>query len=341
MYSTCIFCNSSLGRNRTLERFPVGGRLAFDAQQGRLWVVCRSCGRWNLSPLEERWEVIEECERLYRDTRVRVSTEQIGLARLREGLELVRIGRPLRPEFAAWRYGDQFGRRRRRALITAAVGLTGVAWLWASPLLGGLGGMYIMYRLGVRAVKGNPNKVVAHVPLTDGGHLELRRKELARVAIEPASGHDWALSLPVKEGRRDRPYGEGALSDKDERHRIRLYGEDALHGLGLVLPPANRYGGNRQMVQQAVQQIERSGDSMRYVESVTTRRSLAGILTEIPPTVRLALEMSTHEEQERRALEGELAKLERAWQQAEEIAAISDSLLVPGSVLDRLRALRG
>jgi hypothetical protein len=42
--------------------------------------------------------------------------------------------------------------------------------------------------------------------------------------------------------------------------------------------------------------------------------------------------MAVHEEQERRALEGELAELERAWQSAEEIASIADGLLVPSSV---------
>ena len=44
---------------------------------------------------------------------------------------------------------------------------------------------------------------------------------------------------------------------------------------------------------------------------------------------KLALEMALHEEQERRALEGELWRLEQAWRDAEEIAAISDSLLLP------------
>lgn len=82
MYSTCLFCHSALGANATLERFPVGRRLAFDSAKGRLWVVCRQCRRWNLTPVEERWEAIEDCERLYRATIVRVSTEQIGLARL-------------------------------------------------------------------------------------------------------------------------------------------------------------------------------------------------------------------------------------------------------------------
>jgi len=63
MYATCLFCHSGLGKNEVVEEFPVGRRLAFDAANGRLWVVCGACGRWNLSPLEERWEAIETCER--------------------------------------------------------------------------------------------------------------------------------------------------------------------------------------------------------------------------------------------------------------------------------------
>src|SRR5689334_749936 len=110
MYSTCLFCQASLGRNEAIEHFPVGRRLAYDAATGRLWVVCRKCERWNLTPLEERWEAIDDAERSYRGTRLRVSTDNVGLARLREGTELVRIGKPERPELAAWRYGDQFGK---------------------------------------------------------------------------------------------------------------------------------------------------------------------------------------------------------------------------------------
>jgi len=101
----------------------VGRRLTFDPEKGRLWVVCRKCERWNLTPLEERWEAFEECERLFRAARMRMSTDHIGLARLSEGLVLVRVGTPLRPEFAAWRYGDQFGRRRRRAILLTGGGI--------------------------------------------------------------------------------------------------------------------------------------------------------------------------------------------------------------------------
>ena len=51
-------------------------------------------------------------------------------------------------------------------------------------------------------------------------------------------------------------------------------------------------------------------------------------MSTLPKPTRLALEMALHEEQERRALEGELWVLERAWREAEEIAEISDNLLV-------------
>src|SRR3990170_3191620 len=103
MYSTCIVCNKPLGKNEALEAFPVGERLAFDAARGRLWVVCKSCERWNLSPLDERWEAVEQAEKAYRDTRRRVATDNIGLAKLRDGTTLVRIGQPLRPQVAARR----------------------------------------------------------------------------------------------------------------------------------------------------------------------------------------------------------------------------------------------
>jgi hypothetical protein len=146
MYSTCLFCHTDLGANEAVEHFPVGRRLAFDAAKGRLWVVCRRCERWNLTPIEDRWEAIEECERSYRGTKLRVSTDQIGLARLDEGLELVRIGQPLRPEFAAWRYGDQFGRRRRKNIVRGvAIAAGAITIPWLGPALGlslgGFGGL--------------------------------------------------------------------------------------------------------------------------------------------------------------------------------------------------------
>jgi hypothetical protein len=126
-----------------LEQFAVGRRVAFDPAKGRLWVVCPRCARWNLTPIEERWEVQEECERLFRGTKLRYSTEQIGLARMGDGLELVRVGEPLRPEMAAWRYGQVYGRRMRKQIAigvgTLAVAATYVALPHAAIALGAIG----------------------------------------------------------------------------------------------------------------------------------------------------------------------------------------------------------
>src|SRR6185503_8239406 len=123
MYSTCLFCNTSLGANDQIPTFPVGRRLAFDAARGRLWVVCIRCGRWNLTPLDERWEAIASCERHFRATRLRISTDNVGLARLKDGLELVRIGPALLPEIASWRYGTRIARYAQAESTDAVSGV--------------------------------------------------------------------------------------------------------------------------------------------------------------------------------------------------------------------------
>ncbi len=66
----------------------------------------------------------------------------------------------------------------------------------------------------------------------------------------------------------------------------------------------------------------------------------SGLLA-LSPTLGLAIEMALHEERERRALDGELAELEEAWRDAEEIAAISDAMLLPDGVTRALELLRG
>jgi hypothetical protein len=55
----------------------------------------------------------------------------------------------------------------------------------------------------------------------------------------------------------------------------------------------------------------------------------------------LAVEMAVNEENEQRALHGELAMLEEAWKEAEEVGAIADQLSLPGSVDDQLTELKG
>ena len=327
MYSTCIFCHAALEANDTIEHFPVGRRLAFDADRGRLWVVCRRCRQWNLTPTEERWEAIEECERFYRDTRLRVSTDQIGLARLASGLELVRIGRPQRPEFAAWRYGDQLGRRRRSAMLKAGIGLGALGALVVSGAAAGvgIGGFgWIIGQVGERIVKGSPDRIVARLPVPDVGEVAVRGKHLNHLQLLSSDNSRWQLGLPHR------------------KQIVTLEGEAAVQALGKLLPQLNRFGGSRDRVTEAVALIEREADPIRFFDIAARQaaeRSKAKI-SALPEATRLALEMAAHEDSERRALEGELALLEQAWKEAEEVAAIADNMFLPSFVEDWMRRHR-
>lgn len=327
MYSTCIFCHSALEGNDTIEHFPVGRRLAFDPERGRLWVVCRRCRQWNLTPTEERWEAIEECERFYRDTRLRVSTDQIGLARLASGLELVRIGRPERPEFAAWRYGDQLGRRRRTALIRVGIGLgaLGAVVVGGAAAGVGIGGFgWLIGQMGERIVKGSPERVVARLPVPQVGELTIKGKHLNRLQLMTEGDDRWKLGLPYR------------------KQIVTLEGDPAIQALGKLLPQLNRFGGSRERVTEAVSLIERVPDPTRFFD-VAARMAMSRAkakISALPESLRLALEMAAHEDSERRALEGELALLEQAWKEAEEVAAIADNMFLPTFVEDWMRKHR-
>ena len=346
MLSTCIFCTKPLGRNEALEAFPVGQRIAFDAKRGRLWVVCRSCERWNLSPFDERWEGVEQAERAYRDTRLRVATENVGLAKLRDGTTLVRIGSPMRPEFAAWRYGDQFGRRRNRALLGVGGGIAGLAVVIAGGTVAGVGvgGFgWLIAKSGHNIIKGNPETIVAKIRSDQHGVMQVRRRHLGETSIDRDSSGALGLHLRFKNGQ------------------ARFTGREAERIAAIIVPKVNRFGGKKSTVAEAVREIESMGGSEGFVSHVAGmsrtymkpwkvdtrpkwRRgevdfSKYGLFSLSAPH-RLALEMALHEESERRAMEGELAELERAWRDAEEVAGIADSLGLPESVDEQLQRLK-
>jgi hypothetical protein len=342
MYSTCLFCTQPLGGNEVLEHFPVGRRIAFDGATGRLWVVCRNCARWNLTPLEERWEAIEEAERQFRGTRLRVSTDNIGLAKLSEGLELVRVGAPLRPEIAAWRYGDQFGRRRRRGLVTAGLIAAGGATVLTGGAALGIG-VFVGAQFGRLAWQfvqyGLPMETVTRLRLRPGALIHVQRRHLRKSSIRVGNDGSFGLDLEHSTGE------------------LRPHGMEARRVATMILPAVSRLGGTRDEIRQAVERLERAGDAERYLTQAArhgqrisrhargimheqTNDFETGLLALSTPFV-LALEMALHEEQERRALEGELAELEAAWREAEEIGAIADSLLLPEWVEDALRRLKG
>jgi hypothetical protein len=343
MYSTCLICNQSLGANDVVEHFPVGRRLAFDAKKGRLWVVCHHCGRWNLSPLEERWEAIEECERAFRGTLVRVSTDNIGLAKMADATELIRVGAPLRPEFAAWRYGRNFGRRRQRTHVVAGAGLAAaaVAGIALGPTLAPAltaGALSIVIFPGVTTVMG----VIPMVGVLAARDYIQHDRVVARLAHDRHVLTVRAKHLGSAQLESSRDGSETRLAVQHETGWAQFEGTAAIHATGLIISGANRFGAPNARVNDAVRQIEQAGDAHGFLSAAATRTSWRSsrILSlvnsyrglgamRLSGTERLALEMAVHEENERRALEGELAVLESAWRDAEEIAQISDEDLTP------------
>jgi len=367
MYTTCLFCNSDLGQNRALPSFPVGTRLAFDAERGRLWVICVACDRWNLSPLDERWEAIEDCERRFRSTRIRFSTDNVGLAYLSEGLALIRIGPALKPEIAAWRYGRLLGRwlpgARRDPFLRIAKRLAGRGEAAMDYTFRRVFGVHLGYDLATwLRVHGQGDRMLVTTRGDDGRMAVIRVRDLDRTElVRPDPREPWRLEVSLPGGV------------------TRISGDAGLHVAGKLLAVLNGGGATEAEVRYAVTKLEDAGNPEGYFARVAaiamrcswgrfpdalppaepvveipaseaerlalqiTKRSFWGRggigseprtpLPRLPLVDRLALEMAANEDVERRALEGELALLESAWKGAEAIAAIADRLF-----LDRSRA---
>jgi hypothetical protein len=331
MYRHCIYCSADMGTNEALESFPVGRTLAFDAAKGRLWAVCGKCARWNLAPFEERWEPVEGAERLFRDARLRVQSENIGLAKLRDGTRLIRVGAALEGEMAAWRYGAQLQRRRRSYLLTAgAMAAGGVAFAGglATMVTGALALTVVSQAISAWERRQLRQVVVRVSPGPGAEPVPIRRWHLHAATLRFKSG---AVQLHVPRGWRKKPLG--AL----ERHRRHveptLVLDDAAtrRTLERAMVLVNRKGATAQRVQEAATILARAGTPENLIVQIAREGPMLAKRYELGghfllPNRALALEMALHEEQERRALAGELSILEAAWRDAEPIADIADRL---------------
>jgi hypothetical protein len=339
MYRACIFCSAKLGSNESIERFPVGRALAFDGAKGRLWAICPKCARWNLAPIEERWEAIESAERLFRDTPLRAQSENVGIAKLRDGTRLIRIGKALPGELAVWRYGESLVQRRRRALVVGGAGvatlggiLAGTAWLTASAM-----GMYAaIWAVDELISKLSGSRMVVKLSAEEAG--DGKAAEIKREHIEGARLlDDGRGGLRLKVGGIDNtewvPYREGIYRLGDPRDLV-LDGATARRVLSRAMVVVNAAGARREALDDAVQAITHAGNAREYLRFAGRTGVVLGAGTR-DGVDRLALEMALHEESERKAMEGELAELEAAWRQAEEIAAIADAL--PDALDEKVR----
>ncbi len=353
MHSTCLHCNRALGANQALETLPIGRRIAFDAATGRLWVVCRHCAKWNLVPFESRLESIDGAERLYRDTVTRYSTDNIGLARVREGLELVRIGPALRPEFASWRYGESYRRRRRNSYLIGGTAVAGVAGAAFALGVAGVvtGGMAYMV---AQAVKG-------------GWNAALNRRSRFKV-VNPADGSPVTIDRKLSNDavvswEREAPSLEVMVPTPGQaKHDFLLltWGEHEVQTVGRRVTGAlNMLHGSRRDLDVATRLLaDERGDLARWMrlravaqrqegkqEPTETERKLEKkhgapsrfwreyrhpflLPGRLPGVERLAVEMWMNEDIERTWLEGELKLLEREWREADRLAKIADDLIL-------------
>ena len=335
MYTRCLVCQVSFPENDTLEYLPRGRRVAYDAARGRLWVVCGGCRRWSLVPLLDRWEALEELERISVDQgRLLSQTDNIALLSVGP-LEIVRVGRSGRREEAWWRYGRELRARRKRfkqvSLAGTAVGAAAIGgWL-----TGGIGliGAWLLWE---------------HAPrLTTGGARWLRfgseawrgRRECGRCGyVFRALSFKERAGLTIQSGGPDMPLAVWrscpVCATGPDGGGLRLTGADAERTLQRMLAYHHFEGASEKRITSATRLIEEVGGSERLARVLVKQGTRLGTL---PRTGSIALEIAANEDSERRLLELELASLEARWKREEELAAIIDSELTPVPLLELLR----
>jgi hypothetical protein len=220
--------------------------------------------------------------------------------------------------------------------------------------------------LGTVAIAGLATGVISGAVLGQGGNfVNLYRNARTLVRIKEEDGKVLKLKAPDLEKAKIISSGEDTdwiIEIKRGKLERRWEGEDALAIANRVIPAINRGGARKTSVQDAVREIEEAGHPQEFLRLASLNGSgedgnlwtrpkgdgswkpmkekHLGVVQRLPHPTRLALEMALHEERERKALEGELRTLEAAWRAAEEIAAISDNLLLPEGTEDFLEEHR-
>jgi hypothetical protein len=318
MLKLCLFCHQPFSSNDQLEQFPIGKRIAYDLQRGRLWCVCEACRRWTLAPFEQRWEALEEIERLVTDHgRLLHQGENIALLRAGE-LELVRVGRAGLSEEAWWRYGQQLHQRHQaaRSIVKRGRALY-VAWLvlLQVPVFGAWEGDLWINR--ARHARFGKQAWSGLLQCTECGAPIRELKFANRESVQMVPGND---ALPAI-----------ALTCARCQHgSAQLHGPAAVHTLRRLLAFHNFSGADQAGVDAAVARIERNGSPSELLERCAEQRV---------PVLRLAsdatlgVEIALNEENERALLNLDVAELEARWREEETIAAIVDGELTffPGT----------
>lgn len=314
----CLFCDNELTDGRT--------RPAFDPWLGRLWRICPHCRRWNVVPLEERWEALEALERAARDEgRSVLRTEHLDLIETPDR-QLVRVGRAPRPELAGWRYGD---------VLPDARGGGFLAWLRRVVL--GIPTTPFGYGAGYGALlsdaEGMQKRWFASPFIEDAPTLTAAFLHVPLAERCPSCGRPMGLAPWSFQGVRlvgDAGGGPGAsvaatcgLCASD----VAVPLADARGALRLGLSIVNRGHRDRETARTAARAVDRADGPEGLVAALSRDEPSLG---ELGVPERLALGMAMDEQAEAELLEAE-------WREAEELAAIVDRELTDVEGFDEFR----
>ena len=329
MLARCVFCHTDLPANETLEHFQVGKRIAFDPARGRLWAICPTCQRWNLAPFEQRWEALEELERLTQD-RGRLLRQSDNIALLRaEDLDIVRVGRAKLVEEAWWRYGKEMQRRNTRHQVVrvlevgAYVGILVVAsGFW---FLGGgepINNLIRWRKFGSALWRGERFCVRCGRPLR-----ELKFERAKHLVLQVDSVGDPMLQLRCKRCGFRNPEAGYAFTGPEAERMLRRN-----------LAYYNFAGTTEKGVRQAVEAIDTAGGPHWLLRQLA-REQFAISHDKKKTQQSIALEIAVNDQVERQLLELELKELEARWKEEEELAAIVDGELTELPLLERIRTM--
>jgi hypothetical protein len=166
------------------------------------------------------------------------------------------------------------------------------------------------------------------------------------VVLPPTTASAWGLRITHRPPKHSAPPWWRYTKDGVQTD---IRGDDAVRAAAQLLPTINREGASANVIKGAVKIATEHEDPSvifdRTAREGATRSTWriygkGAMLAGMPLEVRLALEMASHEESERRAMEGELYLLEDAWREAEEIAAISDDMFLPTGVTESLAEIK-
>jgi hypothetical protein len=324
-----------------VEHFPLGRRVAYDPERARLWAICQACGGWTLAPVTQRWEVIEELERLVtshggRRPRLAGKTENIALFKAGSA-DIIRIGATSLLEEAAWRYGTpaegQVSVNRpnpfRPKRLSLGEWLLGSAYLLRSGLSGkkvrGRGlAMRRWVRFGDVAWRGERTCAACGWVIRQLSYFD------CRIMILKDSGEDGLTPSLVRACPRCRDEADGGLH---------LEGTSAEFVLRRVLAYQQDGGTPPGHLSAAAHLIEQGGGASA-LSSVLAR--YGRYLGELPTTSAVALRVLANDAYEQRLLGLEATALERRWRQEEELASIIDGDLTSVPAMEGMRLkLRG